>query len=139
MSKLVAPPGRFIERRAVRRKAGGNWTLGVAASTPCHVCPVTRCCGASWEPGVRPAALIDPPAETDSFSKRPAPPQARLLPSSPPHSPAPSFPCPVFIWVISLLLYLSPDIWFVVRRKNSRGICTLCANETRVNLIFGIK
>lgn len=131
MSKLVAPPGRFIERRAVCRKAGGNWTLGVAASMPCHVCPVTRCCGASWEPGVRPAILIDPPAETDSFSKLPAPPQARLLPSSLPlslflpHSSAPSFPCPVFIWVISLLLYFSPDIWFVVWRKTSRGICTL--------------
>lgn len=33
-----------------------------------------------------PSILIDPPAETDSFSKLPAPPQARLLPSSLPLS-----------------------------------------------------
>lgn len=35
----------------------------------CSVRPVTCCCRASWELGVCPAILIDPPAETDSFSK----------------------------------------------------------------------
>lgn len=129
MSKLVAPPGRFIERRAVCRKAGGNWTLGVAASMPCHVCPVTRCCGASWEPGARPFSSTHLLRLTHSPNFQL---HRRLVCSLPlclslflPHSSAPSFPCPVFIWVISLLLYFSPDIWFVVWRKNSGGISTL--------------